>query len=138
MIVDARTRYEGRGWLNYDHRFCQSAAADPTRKWSSLDSDLWHMCFTGLRRRSIQCQFCQMSTHTSPECIWSPNQQSSKQVSTEVVFQSTTPVCKNWNFSPNPAGLSPPPISLDDSDFDWQSPEDVTLIDFELQCMECD
>ena len=102
VIVDARMRYEGRGWLNYDRRFRQAAAADPIRKWSSLDSDLWHMCFTSLRRRSVWCQSCHLTTHSSAECIWAPGQQSLKLPATEAVSQSATPVCKSWNFSPNP------------------------------------
>ena len=32
VIVDARMQYQGRGWLNYDRRFHQMAAADPTNK----------------------------------------------------------------------------------------------------------
>ena len=49
VIVDARMRYQERGWLNYDRLFRQMAAADPTNKVSSIDCDLWHMCFTGLK-----------------------------------------------------------------------------------------
>jgi len=65
VIVHARMRHEERGWLNCDHRFRQSAAADPAKKWSSIDGDLWHMCFTGLKRRPGFCQFCLMTTHSS-------------------------------------------------------------------------
>jgi len=38
VILDARMRYEGQGWLNYDRRFRQAAAADPTKKWSPIQS----------------------------------------------------------------------------------------------------
>jgi len=100
VIVDARMQHEGRGWLNYDRCFRHAAAADPTaadptRKWSSLDSDLWHMCFTSLRRRLIQCQYCHLTTHTSAECIWSPCQQSLVQPASEAASHSSTPVCKS-------------------------------------------
>jgi len=95
-------QYEGRGWLNYDRRFRQAAAANLTSKWSSLDSDLWHMRFTSLRRRLIQCQYCHLIRHTSAECIWSPCQQSLVQPASEAVSHSSMPVCKSWNFSPNP------------------------------------
>ena len=103
VILDARMRYEGQGWLNYDRRFRQAAAADPTKKWSPIDGDLWHMCFTGLKRRSGVCQFCQTTTHSSTKCIWSPSQQFGKQSGTEAgSSQNAIPVCKSWNFSPNP------------------------------------
>jgi len=80
------SRKEGAGW---------------TRKWSSLDSDIWHMCFTNLRRRLIQCQSCHLTTHTLAECIWSPFKQSLVQPASEAASHSSTPVRKSWNFSPN-------------------------------------
>ena len=70
VIIDASMRYEGRGWMGYDCRFRQIAAADPLRKWSSLDSDLWNISFAGLAKRTVYCQHCSVSSHTSEECVW--------------------------------------------------------------------
>ena len=67
VIIDASMQYEGRGWMGYDRRFQQIAAADLTRKWSSLDSDLWNMPFTGLARRTVYYEHCLMLSHTSEE-----------------------------------------------------------------------
>ena len=101
VIIDASMRYEGRGWMGYDRRFRQIAAADPTKKWSSLDSDLWNMSFAGLARRSVCCQHCLMPSHTSEECVWSSSQQGPPLLkkSADITFSWEAPVCKSWNFS---------------------------------------
>ena len=101
VIIDANMQYEGRGWMGYDRRFRQIAAADPSRKWSSLDSDLWNMSFAGLARRTVYCQHCSVSSHTSEECVWLNSQQGPPGMKkfADMPLSWEAPVCKSWNFS---------------------------------------
>lgn len=39
-------RFHGAGWLAYDRQFRLRMAADPSRSWSIVDSELWLICVT--------------------------------------------------------------------------------------------
>ena len=103
MIIDASMQYEGRGWMGYDGCFWQIAAADPSRKWSSLDNDLWNMSFAGLARSTVYCQHCLMSSHTSEVCVYLNSQQGPPGMKkfSDIPISWEAPVCKSWNFSPS-------------------------------------
>ena len=45
LIVEAHMEYEGNGWLSYDHRFRQNAAASLDAIWAKIDCSLWNMAF---------------------------------------------------------------------------------------------
>ena len=47
LIIEPRIEYEGDGWLGYDHRFRQNAAASPDAIWARIDPTLWDMAFIG-------------------------------------------------------------------------------------------
>ena len=38
LIIEARMEYEGDGWLGYDRRFRQNAAASPDAIWARIEA----------------------------------------------------------------------------------------------------
>ena len=92
LITEAHVRYAGDGWIGYDRRFRQIAATKPHVTWSQIDTTLWNLAFSG-KARSVRCKFCFSIMHTSAECEWAPDQesttsgtQSQQQASTQSVF----------------------------------------------------
>ena len=71
LIVEARMEYEGDGWLGYDRRFRQTAAATPDITWAKIEPTLWNKAFAG-QASSSRCKYCFSLTHRSEECDWAP------------------------------------------------------------------
>ena len=63
--------YEGDGWLGYDRRFRQTAAATPDITWAKIEPTLWNKAFAG-QASSSRCKYCFSLTHRSEECDWAP------------------------------------------------------------------
>lgn len=47
LIIQASMEYKGDGWMGYNHRFHQNAAADPDTVRGHLDPTLWNIAFAG-------------------------------------------------------------------------------------------
>ena len=113
LILEARMEYAGDGWLGYDRRFRQRAAANPDAVWARIDPTLWNIAFAGQGRAS-RCRFCFSLSHHSEDCDWAPSPtknppqeaSSGKPFSAPSRFRGASstgsPVCYEWNFSPDP------------------------------------
>ena len=62
LIIEARMEYEDDGWLGYDRRFRQRAAAMPDAMWARIQPKLWNIAFTG-KARAASCKDCFSLTH---------------------------------------------------------------------------
>lgn len=104
LIIEAKMQYDGNGWLSYDRRFRQNAAASPDQKWSQMDITLWNMAFAGAARAD-RCKLCFMLSHKSEECALSVSQQKQgpQQAGKQVPYsqQLGIPICRDWNFTPS-------------------------------------
>ena len=60
--------YKGNAWLGYECLFRQLAAGNPDAQWSKIDTDLWHLLFTGAVKISRRIK----SYHNSYQCNWTP------------------------------------------------------------------
>ena len=108
LILEARMEYVGDGWLGYDRRFRQRAAANPDTIWARLDPTLWNIAFAGQARAS-RCKYCFSLTHLTEECDWAPPPPKNPQhpgpaqkAGTNRPRSRDTPVCFQWNHTPNP------------------------------------
>ena len=57
LMLEASNEYQGNCWLAYYRRFRQQAASLPNCKWSTIDSTIWNLAFTGQARAS-RCRHC--------------------------------------------------------------------------------
>jgi len=73
LIIDMSMEYKGDCWARYDHRFRQKAASHPSTVWSTNDSTLWSLAFTG-QARVARCSYCFSLSHCSAECELSADQ----------------------------------------------------------------
>ena len=70
LMLEASNEYQNNRWLAYDRRFRQLAASQPSCKWSTTDSTLRSLAFTGqhcfsLFHQCIDCEFAPSSTSSS-------------------------------------------------------------------------
>ncbi len=101
--------YEGDGWLGYDRRFRQRAAANPDTVWARLGPTLWNIAFAG-QAKSARCKRCFSLTHKADDCNWAPPvksamasfSQSPTSFPTRQANQLASPICYAWNHSPEP------------------------------------
>ena len=106
LIIEASMVYKGNAWLGYDRRFRQAAAAAPHKQWSKIDTDLWHLAFTGMARRT-RCVHCLSLTHKSSQCSWAdegldmPPSNSWSYPRSDLKPQSNG-ICRSWNRDPRP------------------------------------
>ena len=104
LIVEARMEYEGDGWLGYDRRFRQTAAASPDMSWAKIEPTLWNKAFAGQARAS-RCKHCFSLTHVADDCDWAPTPSathSPKQRSTGSDGRPRPPlICYEWNHNPS-------------------------------------
>ena len=104
LIVEARMENDGDGWLGYDRRFRQTAAATPDIPWARIDSTLWNKAFAG-HARANRCKYCFSLTHAEEDCDWAPTPPT---VATNAKKNRATPerrarqVCYEWNHNPSP------------------------------------
>ena len=105
LILEARMEYDGDGWLGYDRRFRQRAAANPDTTWARIDPTLWNIAFAG-QARATRCRYCFSLTHQAEECEWAPP--ASKAGQTPAAPSSKPPnerriqICYEWNHNPDP------------------------------------
>ena len=105
LILEARMEYDGDGWLGYDRRFRQRAAANPDTTWARIDPTLWNIAFAG-QARATRCRYCFSLTHQAEECEWAPP--ASKAGQTPAASSSKPPnerriqICYEWNHNPDP------------------------------------
>ena len=100
LIVEANRRFVPEGWLDYDRQFRLAASADPSKKWDTLDVNIWQITTTGKSRPT--CTTCNMSHPPSPNgaCLFRPSR--SSPVSTASSWSPTAyhqgrPICRNFN-----------------------------------------
>ena len=111
LIVEAKMEYQGDGWLGYDRRFRQRAAADLGKPWSVIDPSLWSMALSGLAK-ATRCKHCFSLSHRADECEWAPpatsvmvqqhGPQQWRQPPPRPRFGRSPPVCHEWNNSASP------------------------------------
>ena len=77
LMLEASNEYQGNCWLAYDRCFRQQAASLPNCKWSTIDSTIWNLAFTGQARAS-RCRHCFSLFHLSKDCEFASNQTSSQ------------------------------------------------------------
>ena len=91
LIIEASMEYKGDCWAGYDRRFHQQAASRPDITWSTNDSTLWSLAFTG-RAKVSRCSYCFSLSHRSADCELSPDQPRTSS-------QTTRKICFRWNES---------------------------------------
>ena len=106
LIVEARMEYEGDGWLGYDRRFRQMAAAVPTTTWARIEPTLWNMAFAG-KARAARCKYCFSLSHSEQQCELAPVEGQAtdfqpKASSTQLSQARQRPICNEWNYNPAP------------------------------------
>ena len=110
LIVEARMEHEGDGWLGYDHRFRQMAAAVPTTTWAKIEPTLWNMAFAG-KARSVRCKYCFGLSHSEQHCELAPPQKQATDPQTKLISAPPTSqsaqnrqclICNEWNYNPAP------------------------------------
>ena len=108
LIIQAQMEYQGDSWLSYDRTFRLRAASKRNLDWSAVDPTLWSLAFSG-KGKSNGCKHCFSPTHSSTECSWNPEAQSSSRMNTHAPELSEQParrlsrVCYDWNNSPSPS-----------------------------------
>jgi len=68
VIVTVSQEYVGLAWVRYDSAFCRQAAFTGNTHWSTINSILYAICFTGRATSTPRCELCFASTHTAKEC----------------------------------------------------------------------
>ena len=124
LIIEASLEYQGDGWLGYDRRFRQRAAANPALVWANIDTTLWNLAFAGQASAS-RCRHCFCLSYTTDQCDWAPEPQplmaphmtSYQYLKQQQHFdpqplmasyqyqkpqQRLPPICKAWNNDPHP------------------------------------
>ena len=91
LIIEASMEYKGDCWVGYDRRFRQQVASHPSTTWSTNDSTLWSLAFTG-RAKVSRCSYCFSLFHRSADCELSPDQP-------QTHTQTTCKFCFRWNES---------------------------------------
>ena len=67
-MIKASLEFEGPAWANYDNTFRRQAAVLGNQNWSSLNSSLFSMCFTGKGKNSPKCDICLGVGHGVGSC----------------------------------------------------------------------
>ena len=67
-IVRVSQDYSGLAWVRYDAAFRRQAALTGNTRWSTINSTLYTMCFTGMATATKRCELCFASTHSEREC----------------------------------------------------------------------
>ena len=96
LMLEASNEYQGNCWLAYDRRFRQQAASLPNCKWSTIDSTIWNLAFTGQARAS-RCRHCFSLFHLSKDCEFASNQTSSQINPPHQMPYRRRYICRHWN-----------------------------------------
>ena len=67
-MIKASLEFEGPAWVNYDNTFRRQVAVLGKQNWSSLNSSLFFMCFTGKGKNSPKCDICLGVGHGVGSC----------------------------------------------------------------------
>ena len=67
-MIKASLKFEGPAWANYDNTFRRQVAVLSNQNWSSLNSSLFSMCFTGKGKNSPKCDICLGIGHRVSSC----------------------------------------------------------------------
>ena len=137
LIVEARMEYEGDGWLGYDRRFRQNAAASSDICWSKIDPTLWNKAFAGQAKAS-RCKHCFSLTHSAEECDWAPTPSANKAPVTNRYVSAPrarpAKVCYEWNHNPSPTSPFP---GCRYQHICWYCSSDPQVTDKEHKAMHC-
>ena len=69
LIVRASQDFKDLAWLRYDVGFRRQAALTSNRKWSTINTTMYSMCFTtSLKGGVSRCELCLGTSHTAAEC----------------------------------------------------------------------
>ena len=74
-MIKTSLEFEGPAWANYDNTFRRQAAVMGNRNWSSLNSSLFSMCFTGKGKSSPRCDICLGVGHGAGVCPFREEQE---------------------------------------------------------------
>ena len=106
LIIQAYREYDGDCWLGYDRTFRLRAASQGNCNWSSVDTSLWSLAFSG-RGKIDRCKICFSLAHPSSECILAIDAQSSRggtrSPSGSAMGKKVQLVCYEWNNTPSPS-----------------------------------
>ena len=105
LIVEACMEYQGEGWLGYDRRFRQMAAASQDIPWAKIDPTLWNKAFAG-QARANRCKYCFSLPHAADDCDWAPTPttpppRTAKQGNSQSEWRARH-ICFEWNNNPSP------------------------------------
>ena len=107
LIVEASLEYQGDGWLGYNWRFWQRAAANSTLVCANINTTLWNLAFVGQACASSCCHsFC--LSHTTDQCDRAPDPQPLMALHMATYQypkqqQRLPPICKAWNNDSRPS-----------------------------------
>ena len=108
LVIQAHQEHQGDRWLGYDRCFCQRAAANLSRSWSTIDPTLSSLAFSG-RTSSAICSHCFGTSHSSKDCELNSGSNPLNHSVTRPPFkmqsfsnQARRPLCFDWNESPAP------------------------------------
>lgn len=108
LIIQAHQEYQGDCWLGYDRRFCQRAATNSPRSWSTINPTLWSLAFSG-KASCTRCSHCFSTSHLSKNCELNPGSSLINRPITLPALRSQVssnqgrrPICFDWNENPAP------------------------------------
>ena len=67
-IVRVSQDYAGLAWVRYDAAYRRQAALTGNTHWSTINSTLYTICFTGRAMATPRCELCFATTHSTSEC----------------------------------------------------------------------
>ena len=67
-IVRVSQDYARLAWVCYDAAYRRQAALTGNTHWSTINSTLYTICFTGRAMATPRCELCFATTHSTSEC----------------------------------------------------------------------
>ena len=67
-IVRVSQDYAGLAWVRYDAAYQRQAALTGNTHWSTINSTLYTICFTGRATATPRCELCFVTIHSTSEC----------------------------------------------------------------------
>ena len=95
IIINASGEYEDTPWLQYDARFRQQAATEPSRPWAMIDASLWTTCFSTARSKP-RCRDCKETGHETCQTTSGVRQAANYRYQP---YSSNRPICKKFNYA---------------------------------------
>ena len=103
LVIREAQQHGGNGWLDYDRAFRQQAAADPSRRWNTLEPGLHAATMFGQAgTQPTFCTLCHGTDHSRPQCALSyiyplPPRPSPQQRQASNRPSQGVEICKSWN-----------------------------------------